>query len=123
MRNLERNKRPFWYCLYNGETELVDDDGYPTGERAVTYAKPVRVMGNVSAASGNAYTERFGVGASYDKVIVLEGTDWPIGETTALFVDKEPPEDFDPADVEYDYRVVRVSPSLNQTAIAISEVR
>ena len=123
MRNLDRNKQPLWYCLYEGKTEIVDDDGYGTGEFGVAYAKPVRAMGHVTAASGDAAVEQFGIGTKYDKVVQLQGTDWPIEESTVLFVDHEPPDDFDPSAVEFDYTVTRVSKSLNQTSVAISKVR
>lgn len=122
MRMLRRNMRPFWYCAYEGRSTIVDDDGYDTGEPAVTYASPVKVMGNVGAASGNSEVEQFGVGVSYDKVIILAGTDWPIDERTLLFLDTEPPKEFDPSSVAADYAVVRVSKSITQTSIAAKRI-
>lgn len=123
MRMLRRNMRPFWYCAYQGRSTIIDSDGYDTGEPTVTYAKPVRVMGNVGAASGDSEVEQFGVGVSYDKVIILAGTDWPIDERTLLFLDTEPPSDFDQSNVSADYAVVRVSKSITQTSIAARRLR
>jgi hypothetical protein len=120
---LRRNMRPFWYCLYQGASTITDSDGYDTGEPSVTYASPVKVMGFVSAASGDAEMEQFGVGVTYDKVITLSGTDWPIDEKTLLFIDTEPPKDFNPSNVVADYAVVRVSVSVTQTTIAVRRLR
>ena len=35
MRNLVRNQSLCYYALYSGETELLDDDGFYTGEKRV----------------------------------------------------------------------------------------
>lgn len=123
MRLLARNKRPVWYCLYKGVEMVKDSDGNRTGERAVAYQEPVRLMCNVTAASGSAAEEGFGIGVSYDKVIQVDGTTCPIDERTMLYVDSQPPGDFDPTDATCDYAVTRVSKSLNHTSIAISRVR
>jgi hypothetical protein len=123
MRLLARNRRKVWYCLYQGRKPLLDQDGYDTGETAITYSSPVALMANVTAASGDATQEQFGIGIRYDKVLQVAGTDCPIDEHALLFVDVEPPEEFDPANVTADYAVTRVSKSLNSTSIAVSRVR
>jgi hypothetical protein len=122
VRTLERNKREFWACAYVGRTEIADE-GHATGEYAITYGEPVLMRGNVTAASGNAELEQFGIGVEYDRVIQLPGTDWDVDEHTVLFLDREPPEDFDPTNVPYDYTITRVSKSLNHTSLAVSKVR
>lgn len=123
MRNLLRNQRRVWYCPYSGRTAITDPDGHDTGETAVAYGEPVAAMANVSAASGDATQEMFGIGVSYDKVLQLPGTGWPIDERTVLYVDREPPGEFVATGVEADYAVVRVSTSLNQTSVAVRKVR
>lgn len=123
MRLLARNRRKVWYCLYQGRNPILDQDGYDTGETAITYSSPVALMANVTAASGDATQEQFGIGIRYDKVLQVAGTDCPIDEHALLFVDVEPPEEFDPANVTADYAVTRVSKSLNSTSIAVSRVR
>ena len=123
MRCLDRNKREFYYCLYNGETRAIDEDGNYTGETISAYEDPVMVKGNVSAARGTAEIEQFGTNLSYDKTITLEGIDYPIDERTVLFVDSVPGESGALGNPPYDYKVVEIAKSLNQTVIAISKVR
>ena len=115
MRNLDRNKRRFWYCLYNGSEPILDGAGRDTGQRAVSYAAPIKAWGNFTNGTGNTMQlgqgrtslEPFGVGAVYSAVIQIEGTDWPIDERTVLFVDIDPPDDFNPVDVRADYAAVK----------------
>lgn len=120
MRTLKRNQRPVWYCLYSGEDELKDSDGYYTGENGIGYEAPVKLMANVSPATGQSNTEMFGNLTDYDRVIVTDWVDCPIDENTVLFFDKEP-EDETSAN-GYNYIVRRVAKSLNSVAIAIRKV-
>lgn len=121
MRCLKRNERPFWYCLYNGETEVVDEYGNATGEPRPIYGEPVEMVANISSATGQSNTEMFGNLDSYDKVIVLCDMNCPIDEHTVLFIDKEPEFGFDGIPL-YDYIVKRVAKSLNSVSIAIRKV-
>lgn len=122
MVNLARNQRTFWYALYAGRTTVKDSDGNDTGEPCVAYSAPVAARGNVSAASGNAQQEQFGIGVTYDVVIQLPGTDWPIDEYAVLWLSKPPAATYDPTSPGNDYAVVRVSKSLNQTSVAARRV-
>jgi len=149
MRNLNRNMRGFYYSLLT-DTSTVIDSGYDTGEPVSVYTYPIYAKGNISPCKGSAQQEQFGIGADYDKVIVLPGTDWPIDEKTALWLDMVPPSiankldggtftsNEDSADgntdsydgsktydgtADGDYVVVRVAVSLNQTSIAAKRVR
>lgn len=119
MRTLDYNKQKFYYCLYSGKTKVLED-GYFTGDYTIGYAEAVEARGNISAAAGGADLEQFGTGIEYDKVIVLQGTDWPIDEHTVLFVDIEPSyEDLQHTHPLYNYTVTRVAKSLNHTTLAI----
>ena len=136
MKCLERNKRPFWYCLYTGKQEIVNEDGYGTGQYIVTYAAPVQMRANISQATGQSNTEQFGNLDNYDKVIVLDDLNCPIDESTVLFIDKAP--EFTnittyettaittvAATVSVptpDYIVRRVAKSLNSVSIAVKKV-
>lgn len=121
MKVMERNKRTFWYCLYDRKEPIVDDDGNETGEEQIVYKPAKSLRANISAASGSSQVEQFGNLAGYDKVIVLDDTSCPIDENTVLFIDKEPEygEDGNPL---YDYRVKRVAKSLNSVSIAATKV-
>lgn len=121
MRLMKRNLKPVWYCLYQGKGTVKDDDGYETGEDGVTYGEPVKLMCNVSPASGFAQTDVFGNLESYDKVLITDDMDCPIDENTVLFIDKEPQVvDGKPL---YDYTVKRVAKSLNSISYAVSKVK
>lgn len=121
MRLLQRNLTPIWYCLYKGKTALTDDDGYETGESTVSYEKPVKMMCNVSPATGEAQIGMFGNLESYDKVIVTDDMDCPIDENTVLFIDKKP--GYNNGKPTFDYKVQRVAKSLNSISIAVSKVK
>lgn len=121
MKIMERNKSSFYYLLYKGKEPAVNEDGDETGEIKVSYAKPVRMRANVSAATGYAQTEQFGNFITYDKVIVTDDLSCPIDENTVLFVDKKPEFD-DKGNPLFDYTVKRVAKSLNSISIAISRV-
>ena len=90
MRCLARNKRPFWYARYSDRVEVVDEQGRRTGQYRVSYSKPVKVMGNISAAKGESGTRQFGDDESYDKVIVVADPNTALDECSVLWVETEP---------------------------------
>lgn len=121
MKLMKRNLKPVWYCLYSTKATQKDDDGYETGEDGVSYGEPVKLMCNVSPATGFAQTDVFGNLESYDKVLITDDMNCPIDENTVLFIDKEPQvADGKPL---YDYTVKRVAKSLNSISIAVSKVK
>lgn len=121
MRCMARNKRQFYYCLFKGIAPVVDDEDYETGDKLRSYAPPVAMRANVSAASGTAQVEQFGQFISYDKVIITDDMTCPIDEHSVLFIDKAPEFDSDGTPL-YDYVVKRVAKSLNSMSIAVSKV-
>ena len=106
--------------MYKGKTTIYDDEGYESGESGVTYEDPVKIMANVSPATGESQIALFGSLDNYDKVIVIDNIDCPIDENTVLFVDKSPDNG---SSTEYDYTVFRVAKSLNSVSIAVSKVK
>ena len=143
MKTLKRNQRPFFYCLYQGKVDVVDENGNKTGEKIRLYAPPVRMMANISQATGQTNTEQFGNLDNYDKVIVFENVNSPIDENTVLFLDMEPEftegvtVEYTPAVAllgeptveiqtisipKYNYIVRRVAKSLNSVSIAVRKV-
>ncbi len=123
MRLLDRNKRTFYYALRNGRGMLTDSQGNYTGEPGITYSDPVKVRAYVSATRGSwtvisgATIDKFGIDLDYDKIIVLEGTDWDITEDSILWVDDT--NVYHP----YDYIVKRIAVYLGHTTIAIKKIR
>lgn len=123
MKALLRNKSTFHYCLFVGEVLVIDDDGYETGEKSLSYQPAVEMKANISPATGSAQIEQFGSFISYDKVIVTDDMSCPIDEHTVLFVDKEPEyKDEEQTQPIHDYIVKRIAKSLNSISIAISKV-
>lgn len=116
MKCLKRNLRPVYYSLYQSEADITDSAGNYTGETSVTYAAPVKILANVSLATGQSNMEMFGNLTDYDRVIVSDDTTLPIDENTVLYVDRAPTEG------AYDYIVRRVAKSLNFVAIAVRKV-
>ena len=123
MRCLARNKATFYYALYTGQDEIIDEYGNATGQYSVTYGNPIKAHGNVSAAQGEMQTRQFGESESYDKVIVLDDANTPIDEYSVLWVDTLPlPKVDGSTDTPHDYVVKKVARSLNSVSIAISKV-
>ena len=119
MRCMTRNKTAFYYALYTGQTEIIDEYGNATGQYSVTYDNPTKAFGNVSAAQGEMQTRQFGDSESYDKVIVLDDVNTPIDEYSILWVDTLPSHG---VGVPHDYIVKKVARSLNGVSIAIRKV-
>ena len=47
MKLMERNKVPFWYCLFDRKEPILDEDGNDTGDQKVFYAEAVPIRANV----------------------------------------------------------------------------
>lgn len=123
MRCLERNKKKFFYALYEKKIPMVDGNGHKTGEYEIVFSKPVAMKGNISSARGKTVTRQFGEDVSYDRVIVLDNPMCPINEHSILWIDTKPVLKKDGStDTPHDYVVTKVAPSINSTAIAVSKV-
>lgn len=110
MRTLNRNMRTLYYALVDTESGELDEWG---NEYKVTYQTPVAMQANI--------IEQFGNNLKYDKVIVTTDMDCPIDETTVCCIDREPSYNTS-GELLYDYRVRRVSKSLNSISIALEKV-
>jgi hypothetical protein len=123
MRGLVRNKRDFYYALYERKEEIEDEYGNKTGEYAVVYSKPIKCKGNISAAQGEIQNRQFGDSESYDKVITLCDVNIPIDEYSILWVDNLPIiNDDGSTDTPHDYIIKANARSLNVVSLAISKV-
>lgn len=122
MRCLMRNKTSFYYALYTGQTEIIDEYGNATGQYSVQYDNPIKTLGNVSAAKGEIQSRQFGESETYDKVIVLDDPNTPIDEYSILWVDIRPELTDGVTTTPHDYIVKKVARSLNSVSIAINKV-
>ena len=126
MKCLVRNKQTLYYRLWEGVQETVDEDGNIVETNVPVYSDPVKIRANVSVAEGQRFVEStsaqmFGLAIDYDKVIVLDDVNCPIEESTVFYIDKTPYAD-DGSITAYDYRVTRISKSLNSISIAVKKV-
>ena len=143
MRTLNRNKKVLYYSnqtsekipIYatnpDGTIKTVVVDGVSTkvitGYDEKGYTKPTMFEGNISLSGGEVINVEFGVDSSaYDAVLVLNKNEINISETSFIWADNEPQyKDTDHTIVDpysADYRVTRVSPSLNQSKFLLAKV-
>lgn len=132
MRMMNRNKVKFFYALYEGKTEGVDEWGNYNGEPELHYSNPTEYYGNVSAVKkGEAMAWDFGEDLNYDRTIALDMDCPPIDEYSILWVDVTPElnadgtlatDENDEVITPRDYVVKRVARSLNTVVVAIKKV-
>lgn len=134
MRTLNKNKQRLFYAnqdkivpIYE---EYTDEDGntYPldTGETKLVYGEPIEFKGNISmSSSGEAQAVEFGLNLSdYSAILVTDKDYVPLSETSLIWYENEPKKDTDGNTDEYsaDYRVVKLSPSINVSKYALQKV-
>ena len=122
MRLRQRISKSFYYRLYTGSVEIVDDYGNATGMYEKTYAAPVECKGNISPPSGEDVVELFGAIEHYDKIIQTCDMDCPIDENSVLYLDTVPTQGLDGTWSAHDYVVKRVAKSVNTIRIGVSKV-
>lgn len=121
MRCLQRNKKPIYYALYQGKTEILDGNGYKTGQFRLSYSTPTAINVNVSANKGLSELSLFGSNIVYDRTIVIDDVNCPIDEYTKLWVDA-PVYDSQNNLLPHDYIVIKKAVSLNSITYAIRKV-
>lgn len=117
MRALSRNKQTFYYALYEGVTDELDEYGLYTGAQIPSYSTPVEARMNISPSNGRSALEAFGINEQYDKVLVTDDISCPITETSVLWVDIPYSEG-----TPYNYVVTRIAKSLNSLVIGATKV-
>ena len=118
MRTLQRNRQDIWYALYQGETDVVDDDGNKTGEHTASYSEPVKTQMNVSGGRGTAAAQFFGMDNPFTRSATTEDLTTPFSDTTVFWFCKEPGENVD----DYNYTCTGVATTINGRVIALREV-
>ena len=115
MKDLSRNKKTFYYALYTGNAEVIDEFGNRTGQYVATYTEPIAYRANISPARGASDLEQFGINTNYTKVIVTSDMECPFTETTRLWIGI-------PTSKSYNYVVTQRAESINSISFAIREV-
>lgn len=129
MRTLNKNKQKMYYATLvdTVQEEYIDEDGnrYPTGEPKNIYSEPVEFYGNIAMSGGEAEAVEFGLNlADYEAVLLVGKNTLPITETSLIWHATEPTKGTDGNTDEYsaDYRIVKISPSLNFDKYVLKKV-
>lgn len=87
MRDLHINRQPVFYKLYEGEEEIIDQYGNPTGSFIPVYSELKSAMLCVSPNKGSSEVEQFGSLEDYDRTMTTADTDCQIDEDAVLWID------------------------------------
>lgn len=142
MRTLNKNKVNLYYAnqvestpIYeknaDGTIKTIVVDGVETyvisGYDKNSYSKPVSFKGNLALSGGEVANVEYGVDYSaYDAILVVNKDEIDISETSLIWAETEPRyKDVEEMIVDpysADYRVSRVSPSLNESKYLLTKV-
>ena len=117
MRSLLRNQQQVFFKLYEGEEEIVDEYGNPTGSFLPVYSSLKSAMLCVSPNKGNSEVQQFGSLEDYDRTMTTADTKVAIDENSVLWVDGANTEG------PYNYIVKRRAPWKNSVQFAIQQVK
>lgn len=133
MMTLNSNKQKMYYANQDREVPIYeyyeDEDGntYPldTGETKLVYGEPIEFKGNIAMSGGEAEAQEFGLNlADYEAVLIVDKNTLPLTETSRIWHTSEPTKDDEGYTNEYssDYRIVKISPSLNFDKYVLKKV-
>lgn len=117
MRNLHKNLQPVFFKLYQGQEEIVDQYGNPTGSYIPLYSELKSAMLCVSPNKGSAEVEQFGTNEDYDRTMTTADPTCPIDENAVLWVDGAD------TDGPWNYIVKEVGRWKNSSQYAIKKVK
>lgn len=134
MRTLNKNTQKMYYANQDRIVPIYeyyeDEDGnmipLDTGETKLVYGEPIEFKGNISLSNGGEVeVQEFGLSqADYSAILVIDKDYIPLSETSLIWHTTEPTKDIDGNTNEFsaDYRVVKVSDSLNVSKYALQKV-
>lgn len=142
MRCMQRNKQKMYYALLEGEVPIYEKDEddnivydvidgvevpVETGETELQYSKPVVFCANFSASGGESEAVEFGIDVSqYDAIIITSKGALPITETSLIWKESTVGyKDIKKTIIDEntaDYKVKKISPSLNQTKYLLERI-
>lgn len=145
MRCLLKNKQKMYYALLLGEVPIYDVDEHgnkitwvdeetgethyvESGSTMKLYSEPVLFEGNIAMSGSDVTRVEFGVSeAKYEAVLVMTKGEIPITETSLIWFQTTPAtKQYDgntyADDSTADYRVLKVSPSLNVDRYILDKV-
>lgn len=116
MRNAKIYQSPVFYKMFEGEEEIYDIYGNPTGSYYPIYSELKSIMISVSPNKGDSETTMYGTALDYSRTMSIADPDCEIDENTVLWLDGADTND------AWNYQVVAVSRSKNLTSYAIQSV-
>ena len=133
MRTLNKNKQVLFYANQDKEVPITetyyDDEGnayeLDTGETELVYGEPIEFKGNIAMSGGEVDAQEFGLNlADYEAVLLVGKNTLPLTETSRIWHTSEPTKDDKGYTDEYsaDYRIVKISPSLNFDKYVLKKV-
>lgn len=134
MRTLNKNAQKMYYANQDRVVPIYeyyeDEDGnmmpLDTGETKLVYGEPIEFKGNISLSNGGEVeVQEFGLNlGDYSAILVVSKDYIPLSETSLIWHTTEPTKDIDGNTNEFsaDYRVVKVSDSLNVSKYALQKV-
>lgn len=123
MVSLAQNRQLIWYAELGEVVDVLDEDGYKTGEKEKSYTTPQSFLIYVAPARGEATWGAFGIGDNYTNVMSTCDKTCPITEDSVLWVGTSPyNDDGTRNDVEHNYIVTKVARGLNSILYGIKKV-
>ena len=134
MMTLNSNKQKLYYANQDRVVPIYeyyeDEEGnlipLDTGTTKLVYSEPVEFFGNISlSSSGEVEAQEFGLNlGDYSAVLVVDKNYISLTETSLIWHTTEPTKDIDGNTNEFsaDYRVVKISPSLNVSKYVLQKV-
>ena len=116
MRDLRRNLSTVYFKLYEGQEEIIDEYGNPTGSFTQKYGSLQTSRLCVSPNKGSSETDMFGSLEDYDRTMTTADTGCLIDESAILWLDGQP------TDEPHNYIVKKRAPWKNSVAFAIKRV-
>ena len=143
MRVQNKNKRKLHYATQSGRVPKYERnaDGtikyitvggvqvpVETGETEIGYATPIEFFGNIAFSGGETQAVDFGTDTSkYDATICLEQGSVEMPENTLIWYQSEigwlDVEETVPDPKTADYRVTKITPSLNQMKYLLARIQ
>ena len=142
MRTLNKNTQAMYYANQDSVVPIYERDEYgniiyyedeegnsyplESGDTKLVYGEPIEFKGNISLSNGGEVeVQEFGLDTgSYSAILVTSKNTLPITETSLIWYENEPKKDIDGNTDEFsaDYRIVKISPSLNVDKYVLQKV-
>lgn len=122
MRAMRINERTFYYAVMTGYEIKRDSYGNEIGRKAI-YESVQKAKGHFSAGGGEIGSSKFGVLTDYNKVLNPMPLNFPMDETSLIWVDVVPVINEDgSSDTPPDYAVRHISTSVNHKSYALMQI-